>query len=599
MNKITEITLNNYRAFYGENNVITVNGKNLLIYGENGSGKTAVFNALKVFFESSANPASMDFNGNIFAQEDSLTEPFVKIKFENDENDNGYVFAFDNANTTTSGNSQIVEAYKKNRFLSYKELLKTHNFDFNKFNLFDLLVENNGLISSIQNPVTTIPETKAAIGEVWELLQTDWDTYISDFESGLTRILENIETDIDSFIKDYFNLDFSVKFSTTVRYKKFNISLDISLFNERIERNHQYFLNEARLTALALSLYFASLLKNPPSDYRFLFLDDVFIGLDIANRKPLLKILKEKFSDYQLFVTTYDKYFFEIAKEYFPSSDWYSIELYVNQIEDEQQNVIREEPLIIQPSLPVRDNYLEQAELFFKAKNYPVAGNHLRKATEYFIKKLLPEGYKTAQSHDKIEEISTLDSLFNQLIKYYQDCQFDLPQDIRDSVKMYKRAVLNPLSHDDIESPLYRSEIEEMFKVAKKLRDLPKLERERILKSGTQLTFEDTSRDYQATIQLNDNLYKTSNGTDTNISKCKFSILFWICESKPFYNPKNQRIFNDYESLNNLIKDNRTIEEVYEGICKSLDIPENERKQGDDILKLFKIGTATYFDLIQ
>jgi ABC-type uncharacterized transport system ATPase subunit len=41
--------------------------------------------------------------------------------------------------------------------------------------------------------------------------------------------------------------------------------------------------------------------------YKILFLDDIFIGLDIANRLPLLNILDEHFPEYQIFLTTYDK----------------------------------------------------------------------------------------------------------------------------------------------------------------------------------------------------------------------------------------------------------------------------------------------------
>ena len=46
MAKINEIAFNNYRAFYGEHAPIPINGKNLLVYGENGSGKSSFCKAL-------------------------------------------------------------------------------------------------------------------------------------------------------------------------------------------------------------------------------------------------------------------------------------------------------------------------------------------------------------------------------------------------------------------------------------------------------------------------------------------------------------------------------------------------------------------------
>ena len=50
--KIKVIEINNYKAFYGKQK-INVGGKNLFIYGENGSGKSSLYYALKDFFQSS------------------------------------------------------------------------------------------------------------------------------------------------------------------------------------------------------------------------------------------------------------------------------------------------------------------------------------------------------------------------------------------------------------------------------------------------------------------------------------------------------------------------------------------------------------------
>jgi len=47
--KIKTIEINNYKAFYGKYE-IDVKGKNLFMYGENGSGKSSLFYALKDFF---------------------------------------------------------------------------------------------------------------------------------------------------------------------------------------------------------------------------------------------------------------------------------------------------------------------------------------------------------------------------------------------------------------------------------------------------------------------------------------------------------------------------------------------------------------------
>ena len=51
--KISNIEIKNFRAFYGTYQIaLTKKGKNLLVYGENGSGKSSLYMALKLFFGS-------------------------------------------------------------------------------------------------------------------------------------------------------------------------------------------------------------------------------------------------------------------------------------------------------------------------------------------------------------------------------------------------------------------------------------------------------------------------------------------------------------------------------------------------------------------
>jgi hypothetical protein len=87
----------------------------------------------------------------------------------------------------------------------------------------------------------------------------------------------------------------------------------------------QHFLNEARLTALALSLYLgaAQVAITPqipapgsPAFARVLIMDDVLIGLDLSNRLPLLRVLAEDFTDWQIILLTHDRVWFELAKEH-------------------------------------------------------------------------------------------------------------------------------------------------------------------------------------------------------------------------------------------------------------------------------------------
>ena len=81
--KITKIGIKNFKAFRGPD-VITLGkkGQNLLLYGENGSGKTSLYEALKLFLESSEDE-SIKFNRNIFIN-DETDKGYIKLHFTPD-----------------------------------------------------------------------------------------------------------------------------------------------------------------------------------------------------------------------------------------------------------------------------------------------------------------------------------------------------------------------------------------------------------------------------------------------------------------------------------------------------------------------------------
>ncbi len=62
MKWITEITLNNFRAFGKAEEIQILKGNHLLIYGENGSGKSSIYNGLKDFFSSSSGETTFKLN---------------------------------------------------------------------------------------------------------------------------------------------------------------------------------------------------------------------------------------------------------------------------------------------------------------------------------------------------------------------------------------------------------------------------------------------------------------------------------------------------------------------------------------------------------
>ena len=75
--RITNIEIKNFRAFKGEPIKIdlTKSGKNLLVYGENGSGKSSLFFALKLFLECAGTKDFLEHR-NFFCHHD---DGYVKL----------------------------------------------------------------------------------------------------------------------------------------------------------------------------------------------------------------------------------------------------------------------------------------------------------------------------------------------------------------------------------------------------------------------------------------------------------------------------------------------------------------------------------------
>ena len=83
--RITDIEIKNFRAFRGTYHIgLSKSGKNLLVYGENGSGKSSLYLALKYFLESGVDEDDKDpdfeNHQNIFLQDPG----YIKLSLRTD-----------------------------------------------------------------------------------------------------------------------------------------------------------------------------------------------------------------------------------------------------------------------------------------------------------------------------------------------------------------------------------------------------------------------------------------------------------------------------------------------------------------------------------
>jgi len=85
MTRITKIDIKNFRAFYGNHTIdLKQEGKNLLICGENGSGKSSLLLATKLLIDSYIQNLNFSEHRNRFAN--TAEDAFIKVTTSNNDN---------------------------------------------------------------------------------------------------------------------------------------------------------------------------------------------------------------------------------------------------------------------------------------------------------------------------------------------------------------------------------------------------------------------------------------------------------------------------------------------------------------------------------
>ena len=509
--KIKTLQFYDYRVFYSEKEedkpeyFIEIDGKNLLLYGENGSGKTSLFKGLRdIIYQN-------DFTPHF--QTPLLNAGYVELAFDDNTTDK-----FD-ATGANASKAELLGISKLNSFLSYKELLRTHldYDDYDEINFFDLIVNsilnehNLQTLGKLKTAWTNVSSRnlaqervtiQASVGtdltqeeatEEIDRLEPDYQTQIIQFNDEFNVLLADINAEINSIVS-FFNQGITVEFILTplTLANISNPELKANVIYAQINRpDFHRFLNEAKLSAIAISIYLSALNSNPTQGtIKFLFLDDIFLGLDLSNRLPLLDVLKDKFSDWQIFLTTYDRHWFEVAKQYL-NNDWKSVEMYATEIEGK----IFDKPLIIQSQY-----YFDKAINYFNVGDYPASLNYLRKELEFQIKDRLPEE-STRHYEGKPHQLSHLWELLVE--RYSRNNQGNLiTEKIKSEFQVSRLSLLNPQSHDNLSSPVYKYELQRTIDLIKDIQAIPVIKGITLLASGMELVFKHPAKNYSLTLEL-------------------------------------------------------------------------------------------------
>lgn len=514
MATITKIEIDGFKAFPNNFSIDLSDGKNLLIYGENGSGKSSLYYALHVLMQSVFKDDKGtkyfkpgDTNGDKFipnneqlininrfdeAKANTYT-PNIRITF-----DDGKVWRLDNGGlqSENGGNeSDIRMLNKDSAFINHSYISRFHaarnSEEINLWNVFykDIL------------PFHLPAGTSEFLADLYDNIKREYnggvDTknkvfqdQITKFNDLLNKYIDRINIRINSIYNDNFknegDKDLNIKLiyyskdhpdnALKEQYYLFcgkntnganmfyppKISIEIKEAGVLIYKPQSYF-NEAKLTAIALAVRFAAMSTTAITSGSFLALDDMLISLDMSNRMKVIKYLLDVVAlKYKLYVFTHDRLFYHTLKRIietqYKSSEWLFGGIYVDDF------IIPNEPNYV----PDDKTKIERIEDAYKCHDYFLCGTLLRQECERCLKELLPDSYRVKE--DPRTRTSIPKNLDEQIASLEEFCHYEnIDYAPFKDLKSYKDLFLNSTAHNDITSPFYRNEIKVCMKAVKSL----------------------------------------------------------------------------------------------------------------------------------
>jgi energy-coupling factor transporter ATP-binding protein EcfA2 len=527
--KLQKISLCDFRAFPGPGEYVFDFGKkpHMLIYGENGSGKTSVFKALLEFFNLHADAVPFLDCKNYFSNEAgnvSLICGKVSLTFREElqgppskTNDVEKVWSFVPAGKPDNrqrSDATVTQVARRKGLLDYQALLKANLSETDRLgktgrpNLFRLFVEQ--LLGDLE--VVQTQGKPTTVGELWNGFHKTAknnqyfhggalprvESAQKKFNDGMVQVLPQLKQRADKLLSDYFQhpveLTFTYNGATFQKLEKpgsrgiedGNLFIDLT-FRGRSFTKYEEVLNEAKLTAVALCIYFAALLDGIPkgvSGYpRLLVLDDVLIGLDMQNRLPVLNLLRDEFSatDWQIILLTHDKVWYDYATHAAMGLEWACHELYADRALDVAGNW-HDLPLLRTAQQGAGD-YLERAKEQMRLHDHKAAGMYARGAYELALKKFCDKRHLQLPFYIDANKISS-EKFFNATKRDVNDPNRQVsgvasPVPAADlaainltftDIELHRKQVLNPMSHSPV-VPLTGIEVQAAINSVEKLID--------------------------------------------------------------------------------------------------------------------------------
>lgn len=526
MPAISKITIDGFKAFPNSFTLDLEDGKNLLMYGENGSGKSSIYYALHSLLQSQCkdkNSTYFDPNNAESLVNQHTKKPDAKVTVLFTGSDVSYSISH------AGYHESVTQPISPLRDLNGQCVFINHKFLFNVFSFrnsqyidlfpvfikdilpFTLTQDKSEYISNIYDDVIKGIKRHGRSNKIEDSYQARIDKFNSETKYVIDQINTNAVKTATIIYNEFFRNSEDRQLKIALGYdnnrdkvpqanksywlrcgyrylyvekagvrkeKSVSSSMEIlppsiTLNIEEMDTNNstyhpiekpQTYFNEAKLTAIALSIRFALLDTITASNGRFLALDDMLISLDMSNRSKVVDFLLKISDKYKIYLFTHDRVFFEHCKERISYSNrakglsqcegWLFKELYNN--ENPQEN-----PKELDSSSDVA-----RAMKHYKDFDYPASANYLRKAVESLVREVFPpkmERQEDGLKHEKLRNILEVSFAFFQKIPGI---------DLSDMGRLIGNLnlLLNPLSHKSTETDVYKSEIKELFVILEKLR---------------------------------------------------------------------------------------------------------------------------------
>lgn len=477
--QINNIKINNFK-FHTKLD-FPLNG-NMLLYGENGTGKSSIYWALHSLFKKEQTK-----NIENYKKRNSQDDMFVEAIFNENAQENittssDNTFSNANFNTIYFTNQDLLESiidYDSNFYIVLDIQLKKY---------FPMLGEYYTSFSKLDEEVKHTDDRTEQ-----ELLINKRKRNIQQFEEKLKNA-QDIANDIlhDNLDEKNTTITFDYQWGSLNEGATSFHQPIISLQIDSIKDIKQHF-NEAKLKLTSICIFFA-LVKLQSQDsldnsFKLLVLDDFLTSLDMANRKLITQYILSEFKEYQKIILTHNLQFFNLIK--LLANDWDIKKLFLLKESSEYKTYIKSQ-----------QNYINEAKIFIETKQYDleIAGNKLRKAFEEIVQEFEQqlELGKVESFHKIISSLKNNDTIFfnephkeinrlfvtltkilncnkndTQKIKIVEDIltkkkeknTIEIAQEDNTTLKylvnkanIYKNILLNPSSHNDIQSELYHKE---------------------------------------------------------------------------------------------------------------------------------------------